>query len=373
MIKNRIKENIKVIKILHISPNFNYSCGVSKHVYINLKNLSKNSNYNLFFITNKGDSVNRLEDISGLNFTLLNFEKDHKNYLKLIKDYFQLLSYCKKNRIEIIHTHHRYPELLSVLVSMVTDVKTITTVHSFVSGLKTLSFRSDKIITVSKAVEEHLYKNYTHSKGRCKTIYNCIDESFYESGEFDIHNLKKSLGYTDSDKIILFAGRISRIKGVNTLISAFVKINRLNENVKLILLGQIEDINISQAIKGFEKQILVIQPTENVIGFYQVADVVVLPSRADPFPYVMLESGAMKKPFIGSRIGGIAEFIEDGVNGILFEPGNYDQLADKIIFLLNDPKQAEVLAEALYQKVKRECNCEKYFDRMEIIYHEILD
>ena len=107
--------------------------------------------------------------------------------------------------------------------------------------------------------------------------------------------------------------------------------------------------------------------------FYQVSDIVVLPSRTDPFPYVMLEAGAMKKPFIGGNTGGISEFIEDGVNGLLIEPGNSDQLADKIMFLLNNPVQAELLADALYQKVKKECDCEKYFERLEKIYNQILD
>ena len=366
---------IKFLKtnLLHISPDFNYSCGVSKHVFICLKNSSTEPGYKLFFITNKGDSLDRLQDITGLHFTLFDFEKDHKNIFRFIVDLFKLYSFCKKNKIDIIHTHHRYLELLSVLVSKFTAVKTITTVHSFVHGLKTLSFRSDKIITVSKAVEGHLYKNYPHSKGRCKNIYNCIDESYYKSGEIDTHELKESLGFTDSNKIILFVGRISRIKGVDTLINAFIKINRTNEHIKLILLGQVEDINILGAIKGFERQILVIQPTENISVFYEVSDIVVLPSRIDPFPYVMLEAGAMKKPFIGGNTGGIAEFIEDGVCGLLIEPGDSDKLADKIIFLINNPAQSELIANALYEKVKQECDGVQYFERLHNIYNQLRD
>lgn len=359
--------------LLYISPDLNYVCGVSKHVYINLKNLSRHSDYKLFFITNKGDSLDRLKNISELNYSIFDFEKDHKNLFRLTKDFFHLLLYCKKYKINLIHTHHRYPELLSILVSKITGVKTITTVHSFVKGLKNLSFRSDKIITVSKAVEEHLYKNYPHVKDRCETIYNCIDESFYEPREINPLKLRKSLGYTDSDKIVLFAGRISIIKGVDTLISALVKINQQNENVKLILLGQVEDFNISEAAKGFEKQISVIQPTENISVFYEVSDIVVLPSRIDPFPYVMLEAGATKKPFIGGNTGGIAEFIEDGVDGILIEPGDSDQLADKIIFLIDNPAQSELLANALYKKVKQECDGVQYFERLHNIYNQLRD
>ena len=220
-------------------------------------------------------------------------------------------------------------------------------------------------------MQKNLLDNYSHSRNRITVLYNCIDDSFFDN-KTDRQLIRNKFNFSSDDKIILFTGRISRIKGVDTLISAFVKINRQNENVKLILLGQVEDIDILDTIKGFEKQIHVVPPVNDISEFYQVSDIVVLPSKIDPFPYVMLEAGAMKKPLIGGRTGGIAEFIEDGVNGILIEPGDSDQLADKINFLLNNPIQAELLANALYLKVKKECDCEKYFERLEQIYNELL-
>ena len=81
----------------------------------------------------------------------------------------------------------------------------------------------------------------------------------------------------------------------------------------------------------------------------------------------------MKKPFIGGNTGGISEFIEDGVNGVLIEPGNFNQLADKIIYLFNNPEKAAILAEALYQKVKKECDCEMFYGRLDKIYKNILE
>ena len=198
--------------ILHISPDFNYSCGVSKHVFIILKILSIKCKYKLFLISNKGDSFERLNAIKDLNFSIIDFEKDHKNPFKLISDFFQLLSYCKKYKIDIIHTHHRYPELLAFLVSIITNIKTITTVHSFVQGLNRISFRSHKIIAVSNAVNKYLKKNYPHTKAKCVTIYNCLEEKYFMSDDSDRIEIKKSFGYDLNDRILLFVGRISKIK-----------------------------------------------------------------------------------------------------------------------------------------------------------------
>ena len=250
-------------------------------MYQCLQHFAEKDYLNVHFITNGGDSLDRISGNENIRLHLINFKKDHKNPFRLVKDFFQLLSYCKKYKIDIIHTHHRYPELISVLVSKITGAKTITTVHSLVSGLKSLSFRSDEIICVSNAVKKNLIENYPHSKNRITVLYNCVDDSFFDA-KSDGKIIRNKFGLNPDDKIILFAGRISRIKGVDTLINAFVKIIQLNENVKLILLGQVEDINISEAIKGFEKQILVIKPAKNVQEFYQASDIVVLPSRIDP-------------------------------------------------------------------------------------------
>ena len=360
-------------RILYISPDFNHSCGVSKHVFINLKYLSSNSDQVLFFITNKGDSLERLKSIARLNFSRMNFEKDHKNIFKLIFDFFKLYLFCIKYKIDIIHTHHRYPELLSVLVSQFSGIQTITTLHSFVNGLNTISFRSKKIIAVSKAIEEHLYKNYPHTKGKCFTCYNCIDNTFIQDDYIDYVQFKKNLGYNSDDKLLLFVGRLNKIKGIDILIEAFRVVSLTYPQVNLILIGNILDNTFKEMNVQLYEDILFIESREDIKSYYKISDAIVLPSREDPFPYVMIEAGYFKKAFIGSRTGGIEEFIDDGVNGFLFEPGNADDLADKIKYVISHPEKAKSAAEELHKKVKKYCNCEEYFARLRGIYEELLE
>jgi glycosyltransferase involved in cell wall biosynthesis len=86
----------------------------------------------------------------------------------------------------------------------------------------------------------------------------------------------------------------------------------------------------------------------------------------------MIEAGAFKKPFIGGNTGGIAEFIEDGKNGLLIDPENPEQLAEKIIYLLNNPDMGKVLGENLYEKVNHLCEYNNYFNEVEKIYNSLL-
>ena len=78
---------------------------------------------------------------------------------------------------------------------------------------------------------------------------------------------------------------------------------------------------INDFIKKNNLKALVLPSKENVFDYFNIIDIVVLPSRIDPFPLVMLESGLMKKAFIGSSVDGIKEFIVNGKDGIRFSKG----------------------------------------------------
>ncbi len=100
---------------------------------------------------------------------------------------------------------------------------------------------------------------------------------------------------------------------------------------------------------------------------------VILPSRIEPFPFVMIESGSNKRAFVGGNTGGIKEFINDGEDGFLIDPRNANELAEKIIYLLNNIHTTEQLGENLYKKVKDQCDYNKYFSKVEEIYNSLIE
>jgi len=100
----------------------------------------------------------------------------------------------------------------------------------------------------------------------------------------------------------------------------------------------------------------VIAPLGNVNVYYKRAFAVVLPSRVDPFPLVMLETGIMSKPFIGSAVDGIAEFIESGKDGLLVSPGDINELFAAMKKILDEPLLADSFGKDLFIKVKQKCS-----------------
>jgi glycosyltransferase involved in cell wall biosynthesis len=76
---------------------------------------------------------------------------------------------------------------------------------------------------------------------------------------------------------------------------------------------------------------------------------------------------------IASRIGGLPEFVEDGVTGLLFEPGNAGELADRIRLLWDNPELCQRLGEAGRKKASREYNEQVYYQRLMSIYEQAVE
>lgn len=355
------------INVLMISPNFNHSCGVSKHVYDLLLNLREKDNISVFFITNGGDAIQKVE-VSNIYFQIINFNVDKTNLLTFLKNLFFLKNFCQQNNINIIHTHHRYPELLSVILSKFVNIKTVTTAHSFVKGKRPISFKSDKIIAVSYAIRKHLINDFRVRENKIKVIYNNLrkekistTESFVR-GKYNIQN---------DDFVFLFVGRINKIKGVDILVKAFNILNKEFEKIKLIMVGQILDDTVSQL--KLSNNIQILEPRQNISELYLASDAVVLPSREDPFPYVMLEAGVYKLPLIASNVGGVKEFVVNEKNGLLFESENVDELYHKMKFFVENKLVIKKYGKALYNSVKPLLSIDNYINSLLEIYHSLLN
>jgi glycosyltransferase involved in cell wall biosynthesis len=360
----------KNINILQISVDLNYSCGVSKYVFSLLTALKNNHSYRLFFITNGGDALDKLNDIN-IKPVILNFSKGLKNIFNIYPNLKILKSFCYENEIDIIHTHHRYPEFLANIISRGTAIKTITTAHSLVKGKKRISFNSEKIIAVSNSVKDLLINYYQIPDEKITMLYNFIEPPSSESKNLE-HEIRSELNLSLSQKIILYIGRITKIKGVDILIEAFKVLRRTNKNIVLLIIGQIYDNSINNTLKRLPEGIRVLNVVKDPFPYYSIADLVVLPSRVEPFPYVMLESGIMRKPFIGAKTGGIAEFIEDGVNGLLFSSENVEELMNQMKYLINDYEAGKCMGKNLYQKVCKQASRDKYISELNKIYDSLL-
>ena len=214
-----------------------------------------------------------------------------------------------------------------------------------------------------------------YSKSNIKIIRNGVNLKSLVSQK----NFKEI--YEINSKFILFVGRFSKSKGIETLINA---INIIKNEIKsretiLVIMGVdfgYEDEMFS-LIKKFDlsDQIIVIKnpPRENVISAYGESEFLVLPSQWELSPLVPLESFAFKKPVISTNSHGIPFTVQNNKNGILVEPENPEELSNAIIKLLDNPSLRDNLGSAGYDFVQKECNCISMAKNHLKLYQNILD
>lgn len=148
----------------------------------------------------------------------------------------------------------------------------------------------------------------------------------------------------------VFVGRIVRDKGMNELISAFVRLHKECADTRLVLVGRFEDtldpifpetrrlIESSDGIEALGEQ-------KDVRPSYEQSDALIFPSYREGFPNVVIEAGAMDLPSIVTDINGSREIIENGKNGVIVPPRDEQALFDAMKWMIEHPEERKAMAE----------------------------
>jgi len=166
-----------------------------------------------------------------------------------------------------------------------------------------------------------------------------------------------------------YVGRISPEKGVAHLLSAARRLT----DIAFKAAGSYDRMPHLPGDAPANFEFLGQLGAERLNGFYSQARMLVLPSTwFEGFPMTIAEAMVRGKPVVCSRIGGLQEIVDDGVTGLLFEPGNVEDLAEKIRYLWDRPDLCRKMGQAGREKVLREYLPEKYYERLMAVYEKAL-
>ena len=147
-------------------------------------------------------------------------------------------------------------------------------------------------------------------------------------------------------------------KGIDTLIDAIPLVKKRVKNIKLMIAGKgPAEEKLIKKVKSndIENHVTFLGYVEEKQKFLYMnsTDVFILPSYWESFPAVILEAMACGAPVIASNVAGIPYAVSDGVNGFLFEPGNINQLSEKILKILLNKKLLKKMREDTKIQVKK--------------------
>jgi glycosyltransferase involved in cell wall biosynthesis len=172
------------------------------------------------------------------------------------------------------------------------------------------------------------------------------------------------------EPFLLFVGAIARIKGVDVLLRAYAG---LEGPPPLVLVGYPGE-ETELLLRDIPRGVVYLESLrhEAVLEVWRRSHIGIVPSVSrDSSPTVVLEAMAAGKPIVASRIGGIPDLIEDGVSGMLVEPGDVIALRDALARVLTEPGLAERLAAAARTRV-RMFTAEAVVPQIEAVYLDLL-
>lgn len=219
-------------------------------------------------------------------------------------------------------------------------------------------------IVPSKAVKEKLME-----KGISDAV---VVPNFVEKKEPKIlpQTLRKKHGL--KSKVVFFAGRFSYEKGVFVLLKAAEKVLEKKNDVSFVFAG---DGPLKQKALSMEEssavKFLGNLGFDEISSYYNISDVVVVPSFMEAFGRTAVEAFSFKKPVIASNAGGLKDIVKENFNGFVFPRGDHEILAKKINEILDDSQKAKKMGENGYNDFSFKFSKEIIVKKIEQIYFEV--
>ncbi len=271
--------------------------------FLNYFFLSFHLNF-MIFSENKKNKFDIIQYPSFLNFGITLFFPKNSKKICRISGVTELWRKCNKQERNMVHRISDYFEKKRVQLA-------------------------DKVYAPSKIISKQASLIYL------KKIYT-INSPFVSFNAERYKNIKKPF----KEKIILFVGTLNRVKGFDLLVNAFSKVFEEHKNVSLIISGRNETVGdrinsinyLMEKCSKYKSRIkyLGVLPQKKIFNLYSIAEAIIIPSRLDNYPNVMLESIQFNKPIIGFAKSSLDEVIKDKETGFLAKKKNSLDLYYKI-------------------------------------------
>lgn len=360
----------------------------------------------------KGVDINRPMLVDGSNILPLFLTEDLRRWGTGIKFFNDVLIYnilsaskfvndlIKKDgyKFDMICAHDWLSAMAGIIVKQETGLPFVFHLHSTEWGRamgggsktvihmeETAATVADRVITVSYPMEEDLIRHgFDHTK--INVCWNGIRVDKYDPNRLateEVTGLRSRYGISSEERMVLFVGRLTAVKGVLNLVKAMPTVLSKHPEAKLVILGKGElERTVSDLINRLDlgekvKVKFEFVSEEERILHYGACDVFVAPSVYEPFGIIALEAMAMEKPIVvGAKgISGFRDFVVpsgDDQTGIHVDGNNSADIAWGINNLLEDMGEAREMGKRSRRRVKKYFTWDKIAEYMIAIYGDVI-
>lgn len=305
-----------------------------------------------------------------------------------LKSLFNMIKLFRKERPYIVNSGTPKAGLIGTLAAFITlrPVR-IYTVRGLrletVTGLKYKNlyameklamYCSTDIIAISDSLKDKIVELGLAKQKDIKVL------GYGSSNGINIDNFRKDNASIPNDIkekisgnfVVGFVGRIVKDKGIHEVIEAFKLVQKKHKNVKLMIVGPIEkDDSISEDEFKYlqsDQDIIMTGHINDTVRYYNTMDVLLFPTYREGFGNVSIEAQAVEVPVIVNNVTGAKDTLVDNFTGFLVDKGNYQQIFDRIDYLITHPQQKEQLGINGRKNVEEKFRNEVIWEHLETIY-----
>jgi len=298
-----------------------------------------------------------------------------------------LTAFLRRNFYQIVHTHNSKAGFLGRLAAKLAGVPVIVhTVHGFAfhdeepfwrqvlfRNLERLGSRwCDKMIFISQPLIDWAVKDHIVGEEKITKIYSGIQvDKFHPVTSEEKHRIRSKWSLKQEEAVVGMVSKLWEGKGHGVLIEAFKLLKEKIKDAKLVIVGEghlYDELFRMVDNNGLRESVLFTGFQMDVSEIIATFDVAVLPSFFEGMGRVILEAMAMEKPVVASRVGGIPDLIDQGVNGLLVPPGDVKELADALEKVLNDKGFARKMGREGRKRIKGQFSAHVMVQSIEQLY-----
>ncbi len=292
----------------------------------------------------------------------------------------------RRSGADLLHTHDYKSNVLGGLVARQADrsMPWVATVHLHTTTTRRLKvYRAldlfllrlaDRVVTVSRDQRRLLLRRGVDRR-RVVLIPNVIDAEAFAGLAAPAAETRASLGCDLDTPLVVVVGRLTPQKGIDVLLAALPEVLAAVPDATVLVAGDgVSAASLQHKCRtaGLAAQVRFLGARDDVPSLLSAADLVVIPSRSEGLPLVLLEAMAVGTAVVASDVGGMSDLITNGRHGWLLPPSRPDALAAAITAALTHDDQRLAFAAAARQRVLVSAAPARAARRLAAVYRTVL-